>query len=634
MKEKDEKRRKWKIIKKCESGLYISSPATILIILTAVFLAGDGMVEFSAGITALLFVIFWFICLAGGTWYLCEEYRQDSEQRIGFLWIILFVEMIAFILLTKPWFQGIAMFMYLNIWIIEALVLSIVFAVITIYLFRRTNSKELAAIVVFIISIIALLVMFGLMNGTYVNCYLAETLSVEEIDELPAINEDFVRIMPMKVGDRYASDACQFPKYRPKTPPDITMIKNNPYWTYVLVPDGLFNEYGIKSAGIVLIDMSTTKKNVTIKEISFKYAPDQQIEDDIYWQIYSRNYWINCERVMAICCQNNNSEEYYLATPYISYETKFTFPIWYRVPKWGGVFLVDPEGNIEDLSPSQARNHPALKGQKIFPEKLVLEYVNSQKYWKAKDSWWDATMNVWFSHDEEIEVTDISGQGNKQPFLLNTVEGFKWTVSTEPWGEAHGIYRIYLIDGRDENADIQVKKYGSGQEIGPVKACDYIRKKNPMVDWSLFEPIEPIPVTPNGKLYWEVRVVPSDGSGVSYVAFVDPQRDEVYELETTEEIKAFISQEEFIYQEPTEPQGEIYGEVVDLYTYVRDGNTRWLITISEESQNETLDYIVICARVEDFNATTIKLISDLELEDQITVEIEGANVLKEIKKGG
>lgn len=625
-----EKNRKWKIIERCKPSFWMTLPTTILIILTASFLAGDGIVELFAEITAILFLVFWFIFLIGGTWYLYDQHWGEEPKGTGFLWIVLAIEIIAFVLLTKPWFQGIAMFLYLNIWIIEAFVLSTVFTVITIYLCKKTKSEEWPAIIVFIVSIIALLIMFALMNGAYVSCYLAETLEVEEIEELPAIDESFVRTIPMKVGDKYASDACQFPQHRPKTPPDITMVGNNPYWTYVLVPDGFVNGYNIKSTGIVLIDMSTIEKNIIVKKISFKYAPDQEIEDNIYWQIHSRNYWINCERPMALCYQNNNSEEYYLVVPYIDYETKFTFPIWYRVPKWGGVFLVNSEGDIQDLSPEQARNHPVLKGQKIFPEKLVSEYVNSQKYWKAKDSWWDATQNVWFSHDQEIEITDVSEQGNQQPFLLKTVEGFKWTVSTEPWGEAHGIYRIYLIDGRDENVKIQVKKYDGGQEIGPVKACDYIRKKNPMVDWSLFEPIEPIPVTPNGKLYWEVRVVPSDGSGVSYVAFVDPKTDEVYEFEKTEDIRAFMRQE----LTETETETEIYGEVVDLYTYVRDGNTRWLITMLEESENETLDYIVVCARVEDFNTTIIELISSLEIGSQITVEIENANVLKEIKKGG
>ncbi|GAH45844.1 unnamed protein product, partial [marine sediment metagenome] len=62
----------------------------------------------------------------------------------------------------------------------------------------------------------------------------------------------------------------------------------------------------------------------------------------------------------------------------------------------------------------------------------------------------------------------------------NGAAGMKWFIACEPYGAAHGIYKIFLIDAR--TGEISFNKQPKAEAlIGPVKACDYVRKSNPIV---------------------------------------------------------------------------------------------------------------------------------------------------------
>jgi hypothetical protein len=47
----------------------------------------------------------------------------------------------------------------------------------------------------------------------------------------------------------------------------------------------------------------------------------------------------------------------------------------------------------------------------------------------------------------------------------------------------------------------------------------------------------------DGQLYWQVRVVPEDSSGIAYTAFVNARSSDVHEVETTAEVTAFLEGE-------------------------------------------------------------------------------------------
>lgn len=595
-------------------GIILAYVVQVFCLLVAILgLFTDGIAQIITPIFSVIFIVFVIAILF-------FMFAEEQSRIYSLLFSVLSgLQIVILLWFIKPMVHGIAYDLYLNPWILEALAISFAIGIIVFFIrkltYRRNrwNSDNAIAygFVVFLISISILVVWFFLVSS-FPQCYIAEHLDIEETYELPHMDPDFVRVTPMKVANRYANDACQYPRHTPNTPSDITMINGTPHWSYLLVPDGIINVYNIKPQGAIFIDMTTMDKELDVIEYAFEVSPGLALTDDIYWKLHEYHYWADCERTMVVPYEN----EIYLAVSYIEYELQFSFPIFYRTPVWGGVFLVDKEGNIEDLSPEEAQQNPILAEQKIFPEKLVLTYIDSQKYWKAKDGdYMGAIFNVWFYHEDELEITNVAGQGNSQPFLLNTDEGFKWIVSVEPYGQAHGIYRIYLLDAR--NGTIEMIKYNT-DEIGPVKATNYARTANPIVDWSRFKVIEPIPVTPNGELYWEVRVVPSEGSGISYTAFVNPKTGKVIECKTDSQIQQFM--EGHITFEDV--KDEIIGEVEDIDTYIQNGNTRWIIAI-----NGT-DYI---AKAEELTSSSLSVLVDIQVNDNIKLIFNDDNSVKTVE---
>jgi hypothetical protein len=194
------------------------------------------------------------------------------------------------------------------------------------------------------------------------------------------------------------------------------------------------------------------------------------------------------------------------------------------------VVLIGPDGTVEDLSPAEARDRPVLADQKLYPFELAREKVAATKYRNG-------IVNTFTSHEDEIEVAPVPGEGNDQPFLVFTNEGPEYVVAVEPYGQAQGLKEVWTIDGRTGEYEI----YSPRQSLfGARKATDYVRQAARTTDWNRFTPSEPIPVVVDGQLYWEVRVVPSDSSGIAYIAFVNAQSSDVHEVSTTAEVTAFL----------------------------------------------------------------------------------------------
>ena len=401
------------------------------------------------------------------------------------------------------------------------------------------------ALILLVIAIVGGWTVMGLFQVMYPQCYLADNLEVSEIAELPNIDPSEVRIMPRAVAERYARDALRYPRFKLGTS-DIAFINQTPHWTYPLIPDGVINFFVLKDKGAVYVDMTTSKKNTKIVEQDMEIGEGMGISDWYKWKLYKEKYWVDYEDPYFVPTE----KELYIAVPVISYEYHWRFPTFYTVPKWTGIALIDSEANVEFLTSEQALKHPVLENQKLFPEKLTRYYINSFRYVHG------IKIKLFF-HTDQLEIAEITAtvkeesnvekiQKNKQPFLVTTEDGIEWFIACEPYGKAHGIYKIFLIDAR--TGKIQFYEQPKAEAliepiIGPVKACDYVRKENPIVDWNRMAPVEPIPIISNGKLYWEVRIMPYDASGIAYTAMVDSKTSDVIELKTDEEISQFITGE-------------------------------------------------------------------------------------------
>jgi hypothetical protein len=69
---------------------------------------------------------------------------------------------------------------------------------------------------------------------------------------------------------------------------------------------------------------------------------------------------------------------------------------------------------------------------------------------------------------------------------------------------------------------------------------DFVRRSNPVVDWSRFRMVEPLPFIRDETFYWKIVVIPNDAAGIAYQAFVNSRTNDVTELKTDEEILSFI----------------------------------------------------------------------------------------------
>lgn len=182
-------------------------------------------------------------------------------------------------------------------------------------------------------------------------------------------------------------------------------------------------------------------------------------------------------------------------------------------------------------------------------------------------------------------------------------------TAVEPYGKAHGLAAIYLMNAR--TGEMSQVKFETPL-TGPVKAIDYVKKALPTFDWSQFMAVEPIPVFIDGTLWWRVAIIPRSGSGVAKIAFVNAETKEVKIFEDEREVKEFLLRGEVVQAE------EITGEVKALYSYIKDGNTHWILVVG----NRTL-YISAADLSEEL---ILKLLS-IKQGDNVTVVISEGRIV-------
>ncbi|MFB6186354.1 MAG: hypothetical protein ABEI86_05735, partial [Halobacteriaceae archaeon] len=459
-----------------------------------------------------------------------------------FRWLLVLAGIILLGWFLRPWFHGFVMVVYTTPAVIEV----IIAWVIGIGIFRRVTSSEERQLLkrllfdqrddstrqrqlfAFLFSrptatfVLLAALLLGtaplILAGPYSQVHIANNLAVESTSELPEINATQPRVLPKSVAQEYASNSLQFPRYQ-LAAGDIALRNGRPTWTFGLAPDGTINNFLLTGKGAVFVDMTTQQKRVNVVQddprVSFGLGLFQGkgVISTYRWHLIKNKFFATYKDPITI--EHNN--RIYMAVPYRTYGFHWRWtppPMPYTTPEWGGVALIHPDGKTVHLDPEAARNNPVLEEQRLFPFDLARHYVQAQRYQRG-------ILNKWFIHEDELELAPIPGEKNRQPFLAVTKQqGLQYFVAAEPYGNAQGIYQIWLFDGRTGN----IRKFQLPVEsalTGPRQAADFVRKSNSQTDWDRFEPSEPVPAVLNGTLFWQVRVVPSDSSGIAYTAFVN-----------------------------------------------------------------------------------------------------------------
>ena len=463
--------------------------------------------------------------------------------------------------LIRPWFHGVVMLFYAYPAVTEAIVLGVLglVAFVTVassgqleWLARtlfdsggngdirvdvgavdRRAATSAAVLGLTILVVVAPLVL----GGAFAQEHVAHNLAVQDVDSLPEIDDDRPRVLPKSVARQYAENSLQYPRYR-LTEADIAMRDGSPAWAFGLAPDGGINNLLLVGKGAAFVDMTTQSKRVEIAEFDqrvgfgFGLAGGEGIVSKYRWRLLKEEFLVRYTDPVML----DHEDGLYMAVPYVSYEHHvrlLPFPTMYTTPHWGGVALVAPDGSTTHLSPAEARQHPVLQGQRLFPFELAKYYVEAQRYQHG-------ILNKWFVHEDELEVAPVPGAENEQPFLAVTERGIQYFVAAEPYGDAQGIYQIWMFDARRGTAERYQLPVDSAL-MGPRRAADFVRKANDRTDWDRFSPAEPVPAVINETLYWQVRVVPSDSSGIAFTAFVDAESGDVYTFSTDERIREFLA---------------------------------------------------------------------------------------------
>ena len=382
-----------------------------------------------------------------------------------------------------------------------------------------------------------MIVVGGVANTAFTNVAMAEDLEQEvtEIESLPDIDNENPRILPRTVAQQFAENSLQEPRHR-LADSDIAITDNGtPQWSFPLQPDGNINSFIIKQKGAAFADMTTSSSDISYSEQEMDVGIGMQVFDNINWVQKKERFWVNYEDHFVLEHEGEN----YIATPYIEYDFRFTFPIVHTVPKWGGIALTDSDGNLEYIEREEVRDHEILGDQRNYPFDLAREYVSSMEYREG-------ILNKWFFHENQLEVAPVPGFDNEQPFMILTEDNPELFVATEPYGQASGLFEIWTIDG--VTGDYEVYRLDRNQGlIGANRAVNFVRKANSRVNWADrdsdtgFSPIEPLPVIVDDKLYWQVRVVPQDSAGIAFTSFVDAETSDVYTAQNDQDIRDFLS---------------------------------------------------------------------------------------------
>ncbi|MFB6068431.1 MAG: ABC transporter permease [Halobacterium sp.] len=462
--------------------------------------------------------------------------RARSPRTFAGVALVLAGLFLVFAWYFRPWLHGIVYGAYTTPILPFA---AVVGAGLAVAVRRRLGSLVSGQVGVFVFAVV-------LVAGASVTGLLAaETVGKATMDRAEATSNlsetdaEKPRVVTKSVAARYASNTLNFPQYRIEGG-DVTVRNGTPYWSYALAPDGTFNYFTKQQHGTVLVDMTQQNADVdTVVGDLRKGIGPAFYNDYRFAMLKHANYLVEYDDPFMVVHEGDQ----YVAVPYTKPRFHWT-PLPYTTPEWGGVVLIDGAGNVADLSPTEARNHPVLQDQKLYPFDLAREKVAATKYRNG-------IVNTFTSHEGEIEVAPVPGENNDQPFLVFADGGPEYVVAVEPYGQAQGLKEVWTVDGRTGAYDV----YRPNRSLfGARKATDYVRQAARTTDWNRFTPSEPIPVVVDGRLYWEVRIVPEDSSGIAYIAFVNARSSDIHEVSTTAEVRAFLEGEQVV------PGGDGAGE--------------------------------------------------------------------------
>jgi hypothetical protein len=329
-----------------------------------------------------------------------------------------------------------------------------------------------------------------------------------------------VRLVPQEVAVQIASSGFNSPTEK-LTDFRSVVTPEGLAWTAFRTPDGVFRVFSKKSQGIVTLNAESTERRVKTSDAELDIAPGQLLTDNLRWRLLKRHYLIDLANPVGALDAGGRP---IIIVPYLSYKGWLI-----RRPVLGGVFVVHPDGKIEDLSPDEARKRPEITSTgRLFPDTLARRIQDAYAY---KRGIW----NRLFVHEEQTQISDT--ESNKQPYLIDFgAGGDKWVTVAEPYGHAFAANAIFLTDTVTGKTEIwRVSRNASLS--GNRRAVQTVRSVSiPGVVFAgegsrgtggRFKVVEPRPVFVHGRLLYLLSIIPENGNSVSKSVIVDAARNKV-----------------------------------------------------------------------------------------------------------
>jgi hypothetical protein len=279
-------------------------------------------------------------------------------------------------------------------------------------------------------------------------------------------------------------------------------------------------------------------------------------------------------------------------------------PFPHTTPTWDGGALVYPNGTIEHLSKSEAQAHPILEGQRLYPLTLTRDEMGSLGYRNGIVN----QLPVVGAHEEEVELARLPSQAdNAQPFVIDLEgEQMSYVTALEPFGEdTRGLDEVWFADAETGEYTF----FGTDRETltGPQRAMGIARSADSRTNWGEnFVVTEPVPVTVQGDLWWQMKVAPVDFTDVTRNVFVNADDSTTLQLRTDDAIRSFIRE----------------GRDANV-TQAADGGTRNRSRTDTGGDGDGPAYYVV---VTDQNGTVIERIP---VQPGQNTSIVGANTVRE-----
>jgi hypothetical protein len=412
----------------------------------------------------------------------------------------------------------------------------------------------------------------------------------DAVNTLPSMDADNPRITPRVVADKQTRGSVSYRKYHLGTSDIVRGENGSLVWSYPAEPEGLRNSIVEEQDGVVTADLTTMDdRQITTVRKDMTYGVgmtvgstnDSLIENrNVRWKILKGDYWVKHYDDARPFIEDGQPYMYF---PKTGHDVDW-LPLPHRTVTWEGGALVHANGTIEHLSPAEARAHPVLEGQPLFPYYNTVERLSDIGYRNG-------IVNAMIEHEGQVERADIpDGASNEQPFVIDIDGGpMSYVTAMEPYGEdTRALDEVWFTNSRTGN----FTRYASGETnlIGPERALAIARGTDTQTGWGDdFRAVEPVTVIVDGELWWHIKVIPADGTDVTRNILINADANDgrTAVLYSTDEVTTFLDGENVseVASNTTEAGGNTApaGDDTAYVLVVRDedGNVVDTINISE-----------------------------------------------------